>query len=172
MQLCAVGVLVCNSGAAGLFAEEGAGGLWGSTDCCLPFAPFDSSSFAPRCHLLLAFPPRRLLSDLEGLDWADSIKEMQRNWIGRSEGATIRFQLAPGEGSTVEPGALGGCPACAAATAAACLHILCCSQALPAASTPCTLPPAFLPGCLLGGGLLHGRSEAAGCCTLSGGCGS
>ena len=27
----------------------------------------------------------RLLEDLEGLDWADSIKEMQRNWIGRSE---------------------------------------------------------------------------------------
>ena len=27
----------------------------------------------------------RLLDDLEGLDWADSIKEMQRNWIGRSE---------------------------------------------------------------------------------------
>lgn len=27
----------------------------------------------------------RLLSDLDGLDWGDSIKEMQRNWIGRSE---------------------------------------------------------------------------------------
>src|SRR4051812_20243558 len=27
----------------------------------------------------------RLLDDLDGLDWADSIKEMQRNWIGRSE---------------------------------------------------------------------------------------
>ena len=27
----------------------------------------------------------RLLDDLEGLDWADSIKEMQRNWIGKSE---------------------------------------------------------------------------------------
>ena len=27
----------------------------------------------------------RLLDDLEGLDWADSIKEMQRNWIWRSE---------------------------------------------------------------------------------------
>ncbi|EFN59055.1 hypothetical protein CHLNCDRAFT_55974 [Chlorella variabilis] len=36
----------------------------------------------------------RLLQDLEGLDWADSIKEMQRNWIGRSEGATIRFGVA------------------------------------------------------------------------------
>jgi leucyl-tRNA synthetase len=27
----------------------------------------------------------RLLEDLDDLDWADSIKEMQRNWIGRSE---------------------------------------------------------------------------------------
>ena len=35
----------------------------------------------------------RLLEDLEGLDWADSIKDMQRNWIGRSEGALIRFAV-------------------------------------------------------------------------------
>ncbi len=27
----------------------------------------------------------RLLNDLDGLDWAESIKDMQRNWIGRSE---------------------------------------------------------------------------------------
>lgn len=30
----------------------------------------------------------RLLEDLEGLDWSDSIKDMQRNWIGRSEVST------------------------------------------------------------------------------------
>ena len=39
----------------------------------------------------------RLLEDLEGLDWAASIKDMQRNWIGRSEGALIRFPFAAGE---------------------------------------------------------------------------
>ncbi len=33
----------------------------------------------------------RLLDDLEGLDWSDSIKQMQRNWIGKSEGAEVDF---------------------------------------------------------------------------------
>jgi leucyl-tRNA synthetase len=33
----------------------------------------------------------RLLADLEGLDWPESLKEMQRNWIGRSEGAEVSF---------------------------------------------------------------------------------
>jgi leucyl-tRNA synthetase len=35
----------------------------------------------------------RLLNDLNTLEWSDSMKEMQRNWIGKSEGASIRFQL-------------------------------------------------------------------------------
>lgn len=35
----------------------------------------------------------RLLEDLEELDWPESIKEMQRNWIGRSEGAEITFSI-------------------------------------------------------------------------------
>ena len=35
----------------------------------------------------------RLLEDLEGLDWPESIKDMQRNWIGRSQGASIRFAV-------------------------------------------------------------------------------
>lgn len=35
----------------------------------------------------------RLLEDLEELDWPESIKEMQRNWIGRSEGAHIHFKV-------------------------------------------------------------------------------
>ena len=35
----------------------------------------------------------RLLEGLEGLDWPESIKESQRNWIGRSEGAEIEFKI-------------------------------------------------------------------------------
>ena len=35
----------------------------------------------------------RLIEDLEELDWPESIKAMQRNWIGRSEGANVRFAL-------------------------------------------------------------------------------
>ena len=35
----------------------------------------------------------RLLDSLESLDWTDSLKEMQRNWIGRSEGAEMVFKV-------------------------------------------------------------------------------
>ncbi|MEM9416795.1 MAG: leucine--tRNA ligase, partial [Bacteroidota bacterium] len=40
----------------------------------------------------------RLLTDLEALDWPASVKEMQRNWIGKSTGATILFQATPPQG--------------------------------------------------------------------------
>ncbi len=35
----------------------------------------------------------RLLSGLEGLDWTDSIKDIQRNWIGKSQGASVLFNV-------------------------------------------------------------------------------
>lgn len=37
---------------------------------------------------------QRLLDGLETIDWTDSLKETQRNWIGRSEGAEMRFRIA------------------------------------------------------------------------------
>ena len=39
---------------------------------------------------------QRLLDDLEELEWTDSLKEMQRNWIGRSQGAEIVFKVNNG----------------------------------------------------------------------------
>jgi leucyl-tRNA synthetase len=38
----------------------------------------------------------RLLADLDMLDWSESLKLMQTNWIGRSEGANVRFKLEKG----------------------------------------------------------------------------
>ena len=54
----------------------------------------------------------RLEKDLETLDWSDSIKAMQRNWIGRSEGANVKFQVADSPESfyifTTRPDTLAG----------------------------------------------------------------
>ncbi|GAB4244935.1 MAG: leucine--tRNA ligase [Candidatus Methylacidiphilales bacterium] len=44
---------------------------------------------------------QRLLDDLEGLAWPESLKEMQRNWIGRSEGARVKFAVE-GSGEPIE----------------------------------------------------------------------
>lgn len=35
----------------------------------------------------------RLLTGLDGVDWSDSIKEQQRNWIGKSIGAEVTFDI-------------------------------------------------------------------------------
>ena len=44
----------------------------------------------------------RLLESLEDIDWSDSIKEVQRNWIGRSTGAQLWFSVERHEGQTIE----------------------------------------------------------------------
>ena len=55
----------------------------------------------------------RLLSELETVDWPDSIKEMQRNWIGRRYGAEITFAVKDHDASltcfTTRPDTLFGC---------------------------------------------------------------
>jgi len=54
----------------------------------------------------------RLLDDLEGLDWSEGIKEMQRNWIGRSFGAEVDFKVVGHEATltvfTTRPDTLFG----------------------------------------------------------------
>jgi leucyl-tRNA synthetase len=45
-------------------------------------------------YLKITAYAERLLADLDKLDWSESLKLMQRNWIGRSEGANVTFDLA------------------------------------------------------------------------------
>ncbi len=59
---------------------------------------------------------QRLLDDLEGLDWPEGVLEMQRQWIGRSEGAEVDFQIAGSDGAftvyTTRPDTLFGATYC------------------------------------------------------------
>lgn len=56
----------------------------------------------------------RLLADLDSLDWPAGILEMQRNWIGRSEGAEVRFSTSAGDlvVYTTRPDTLWGATFC------------------------------------------------------------
>ena len=47
----------------------------------------------PQWSMRITAYAQRLLDGLDTLDWSESIKEAQRNWIGRSEGALVRFKL-------------------------------------------------------------------------------
>lgn len=44
----------------------------------------------------------RLIDDLDLVDWPESVKEMQRNWIGRSEGASVFFSVVGDEDTKIE----------------------------------------------------------------------
>ncbi len=62
--------------------------------------PVEQKKMRQWCLRVSAFA-QRLLDGLEEIDWSDSIKEAQRNWIGRSEGAEMEFKVAKSEdGST------------------------------------------------------------------------
>lgn len=58
----------------------------------------------------------RLLDDLEELDWSESIKDMQRNWIGKSKGAEVTFEIDGHESAlvvfTTRPDTLFGATYC------------------------------------------------------------
>ncbi len=58
----------------------------------------------------------RLLQDLETVDWPEGVKEMQRNWIGKSEGAEVQFRIDGRDESfvvfTTRPDTLFGCTYC------------------------------------------------------------
>lgn len=66
----------------------------------------------PQWSLRITAYAQRLLDGLDTLDWSESIKEAQRNWIGRSEGALVRFKLADAAGDievfTTRPDTLFG----------------------------------------------------------------
>ncbi|HKR03822.1 MAG TPA: class I tRNA ligase family protein [Bacteroidia bacterium] len=49
----------------------------------------------PQWSLRITAYAERLLNDLEKIDWSESLKESQRNWIGKSEGSSLKFHLSP-----------------------------------------------------------------------------
>ena len=54
--------------------------------------PVERKQMKQWCLRITAYA-ERLLNDLNGIDWTESIKEAQRNWIGRSEGAMLEFRI-------------------------------------------------------------------------------
>ncbi len=60
--------------------------------------PVERKRMSQWCLRITAFADR-LLNDLEGIEWSESIKEAQRNWIGRSEGSSLKFKV---QGSNAE----------------------------------------------------------------------
>jgi leucyl-tRNA synthetase len=61
--------------------------------------PVEQKKMRQWCLRVSAFA-QRLLDGLDEIDWSDSIKEAQRNWIGRSEGTEMEFKVDRGEGQT------------------------------------------------------------------------
>ena len=60
--------------------------------------PVEQKKMRQWCLRVSAYA-QRLLDGLETIQWSDSIKETQKNWIGRSEGAEVEFQIADSDES-------------------------------------------------------------------------
>ncbi len=58
--------------------------------------PVEQKKMRQWCLRVSAYA-QRLLDGLDTIEWSDSIKETQRNWIGRSEGAEVEFKIADSE---------------------------------------------------------------------------
>jgi leucyl-tRNA synthetase len=75
---------------------------------------------------------QRLLDDLDDLDWPEGVLEMQRQWIGRSEGATITFSIEGSEHSievyTTRPDTLFGATYCVIAPEHPIVESICSEQ--------------------------------------------
>ncbi|MDD3787324.1 MAG: class I tRNA ligase family protein [Petrimonas sp.] len=69
--------------------------------------PVEQKKMRQWCLRVSAYAPR-LLEGLDSVDWTESLKETQRNWIGRSEGAVMHFDLVSPETSPFPPPAEGG----------------------------------------------------------------
>ncbi len=76
--------------------EEAAGGV------CWRCGGGVTKKRLPQWYFRITDYAQRLLDDLEGLDWPEGIKAMQRNWIGRSEGAEVVFPVVLPGGRTLE----------------------------------------------------------------------
>ncbi len=76
--------------------EEAAGGI------CWRCGGNVTRKRLPQWYFRITDYAQRLLDDLQGLDWPEGIKAMQRNWIGRSEGAEVVFPVALPGGDTLQ----------------------------------------------------------------------
>ncbi|MBI5707797.1 MAG: leucine--tRNA ligase [Armatimonadetes bacterium] len=79
----------CPKDATVLADEEVEGGL------CWRCGTAVEKKWIPQWFFKITAYADRLLSDLDELNWPDGIKEMQRNWIGRSEGVEFEMRIAP-----------------------------------------------------------------------------
>ncbi len=78
----------CPSCKTGLANEEVIGGR------CERCGSITEVKYLNQWHIKITAYADRLLEDLDELDWPENVKEMQRNWIGKSEGYEVTFKIA------------------------------------------------------------------------------